>query len=110
MVRVAVPGVVADSPAQAIDLALERTDLYAACQGGGHEFSEDVAYYLVDEIRDGEVPESRWFEDRHHTPTQLLQRLLRHLDNAGEENYRSALQAARQHVQLLYPEQEDTDD
>ncbi len=61
----------ADSPQQAIDQVLARTDVYAACQQAGHEFNEDVVCYLVDEITAGECRASQWFQDRHHTSACL---------------------------------------
>lgn len=69
IVRVKVSGINAKNPAEAIKKAEASVDLHALFKNGDtQEFAEDIDCFLVDEVGDENLRESRWYQKDGITP------------------------------------------
>lgn len=96
VVRLAVHGVEAASHQEAVDRALEQTDLFARFASADGEYAEEISHFLVDVVGDNDYAQSWWFYSRQSPLMSNFARLVAWYENSGSvEELNSIIADAR---------------
>ena len=86
VVRLVVSGVEAASHQDAVEKAIEQTDLCTRFASADGEYAEEISHFLVDVVGDDDYAQSWWFYSRQSPLMANFKRLIAWYDNGGSDD------------------------